>query len=332
VNRIYELKSPFNAVAYANCDPNNCNAPAPQPGNSLASSTYANDIKAAFDIAPVFFQYQLCALPHIYIVPHQLSIHNPFMWGMRKYYDPTMKHIAISVDAWSPSFPIMQSRPLASYESSLVSELLLPASTSATGWINGVYYTASPDPPAPPQNPRAIALLDILAHEMGHIIWWEKDVLHATCNIKGVQPNFYLNSWATYQSTPRFRGFGARDPGNVHIGPDVRMVSQDLKSPPYPPGSSNFPNASDDIYNIYNGQSASLLATVAPDEDFVETYKLWVLTSTDASNPSRLPLTTLTVTIPQKPTVDLLNILTNPSIASTLFAKKEWIRSCLAWP
>ena len=97
-NRVYDLAvtTPlFNAVQYANCDAvNGCPSPFPQRGNQ---SAYAGVIKAAFDLAPVFFQNQLCSLDTIYIVTDpNLQGTNPTVWGMRERARNLKKHIAIS--------------------------------------------------------------------------------------------------------------------------------------------------------------------------------------------------------------------------------------------
>jgi hypothetical protein len=97
-NRVYELAvtNPlFSAVQYANCDDlNHCPSPPPQRGNA---SGYAPVIKAAFDLAPVFFQNQLCALDTVYIVSDaSLQANNPSVWGMRERARNWIKHVAIS--------------------------------------------------------------------------------------------------------------------------------------------------------------------------------------------------------------------------------------------
>ncbi len=86
--------------------------------------------------------------------------------------------------------------------------------------------------------------------------------------------------------------------------------------------------ASADLSEIYsNGLWASLFSTVTPDEDFVETYKLWALT--DAG------LSTLKITVSGQAAY-LVNP-TNPvgfwaDGQSDLYLKSQWIKRCFQWP
>jgi hypothetical protein len=75
------------------------------------------------------------------------------------------------------------------------------------------------------------------------------------------------------------------------------------------------------IATVYSdGNWASLFAFVAPDEDFVETYKLWVLAN--AASGSNLQSLQIQIPLPTPRTVDVFNNFNNPN--SNLGKKKIW--------
>src|SRR6185312_4086010 len=82
--------------------------------------------------------------------------------------------------------------------------------------------------------------------------------------------------------------------------------------------------AATDLKRIYGGEWASLFATVAADEDFVETYKLVVLTDTSVPTPTRQALTALKITIPRSGGIDILASLNDPK--TKLHEKAQWVR------
>jgi hypothetical protein len=103
-------------------------------------------------------------------------------------------------------------------------------------WLTGLFYTASPDPLQPiaqVSTPRALAILGILAHEMGHVVWWENDIFNFSCKGAdlGLPAHFWAFSWTKVGDPPQFRfhQFGIEDHGaNVPIGPDKDQVANDL--------------------------------------------------------------------------------------------------------
>jgi hypothetical protein len=198
-NRVFDLAvtNPlFNAAQYANCDDMNCPSPPPTRGNA---SGYASAIKSAFDLAPVFFQNQLCSLDTVYIVTDaSLQANNPSVWGMRERAQNFRKHIAISSAILSD--PNMQETPgnfpYAYWENQLLYSLLKQQ-------VPGLQYVST-------DTRRATAILDILAHEMGHIIWWDQNVVNKQ---DAGRYYFYTFSWrnAYPPVTPRFHDFGVQD-------------------------------------------------------------------------------------------------------------------------
>ena len=295
--------------------------------------TAMSDIQAAFNIAPSFFKTELCNLDRIYI-DTILNSNNPFARGIRERLypaDPTLprrKEIGISAQVWS-TLASATHPPYASYENWLFTALLSPLPPgAATSWANAFTYQAVPDPASPsstPSNPNAVAALAIIAHEMGHIIWFDKSAGTMTRCTKASRPQFSLYSWPGSGVVHGFRRLGQQDNNNhTNDGPDIAKISSDLRFNS-PPNSGLYPAAVSDLRAVFgSGNWASLFATVSLDEDFVETFKLWVLTD------SGDPIIALHVNIPTLNPIDILARVNNPR--TKLYAKTQWIQRCLTWP
>jgi hypothetical protein len=326
--KITGLPPGFDPADYTVCDdPHSARCTTEPSGGSvipvIGGQDPVQDVIAACNIAPKFFQKSLSKLRGIYIDTDP-NPSKPIVWGLRQRFitdwddpDPNSrkKYIGLSLRVWAdPALRPRPGFPYASYETWTLNTLLTPPTTS--GWMAGLVYSAAPDPAAssaPVSTPNAIAILGILAHEMGHILWWDK-IMNKSCP-QATRSYFYNYSWSNSPFSPRFHQFGDEFPENMHrVGPDKDQVKRDI-------ANQNFLQAASDLTQIYNGQWASLFATVSPDEDFVETYKLWVLT-----NPSAMqPLTSLSINIPMSRSVNMIDLLGNSSI---LHDKIDWIAKC----
>ena len=272
-------------------------------------------------------------MDYIYI-DTQTSSSRPQVWGLRERLHKNScqktqqaKHISISQQVWNS----MTTTPYATYETSILNSLLnnppLPL-PSVTQWMGQLSYAAYPDPaPSPaPSTPNAIAVLAILAHEIGHILWWDKNVGNRTC-VKASQSRFSNYSWPSNQVAHGFHRLGQQDKQNRTTDrPDKDDVLLDFRYD-NPPGSSNYPDAVADLQTMYlSGNWASLFATVSVDEDFIETYKLWILTNINNLG----PITSLHINIPSLSAIDILSRFNNTK--TKLYAKTHWIQKCLSWP
>ena len=162
----------FDPVKYGECNVSGADCDyQPRPwdtsndGPAPDISNQVNDIAAAFSIAPVFFQQELCTLDYIYI-DTQTSSSRPQVWGLRERLHKNScqktqqaKHISISQQVWNS----MTTTPYATYETSILNSLLnnppLPL-PSVTQWMGQLSYAAYRDPaqsPAP-SSPNAIAV------------------------------------------------------------------------------------------------------------------------------------------------------------------------------
>jgi hypothetical protein len=317
--KVVELAPGFAPVDYGNCEPGSpCSFHGPRDYiGKMSRATQASDaalIVAAYEAAPPFFQAALCRLDHIYIDTDTKNPAKPSVWGMRERINPDANkqpriHIGIAKGLLTDL--ARQHTPYAVYENQLARALLAPSPITPAKSLSALSYAAAPDPAKPPQ-PAAIAVLAILAHEMGHIVWWERDVGASA---------FPPISWTGKSVQHGFHEFGVENPENP---PQRHPVKADVQ---YDLRYLGPEKAAADLQAIYSGEWASLFATVAADEDFVETYKLVVLTEPGA-NPTRQALTTLKVMIPKAAGADVLATLNNP--ATKLAQKAKWVRDLVS--
>jgi hypothetical protein len=263
------------AMVSASFNPTNANA-TPTPVGSIPANVQ-NDLTAAFNLAPAFFKTQLCGLDGIFITPTGDS------WGFRNIQDGK-RYLALSMSLWRGG--AVQS--FSQYENGVVPRLL-------NGWT-ALNHPAKGDPSDGP----AVTVLASLAHEYGHILFYDTFV-----SPRGSAPNygafcggnFYTDSWQSMPNVPNiWRSYG--DIVGAHRADDVQ-VQEILNAVPRP-GSPDTHGAGALLRRLYGlngtnapiGRWASFFASFSPDEDFVETFKLFVLKN------STVPLRSFKITIP----------------------------------
>jgi len=328
----------FSPTDYGGCTAGSA-CPFADPTKYVYGSPSDDQVKAivaAYDVAPPFLKASLCSLYAIYVDSDPDPTKSP-AWGMRerRFPDPSggyRTHIGFSARLLT-ALETAQT-PYAWYETAILRNLAvspfsappdppptLPPRSAA--WLKGVTFTAKPDPA--PVRPEAIALLGVLAHEMGHVLWFDR-VVAATAPPSSNDPlpaldTFYPISWRTPNHQRGFHRFGDgnHDANARHPPVDADFV-RDLKN-------ADTSTAAAHLDKIYSGEWASLFATIAPDEDFVETYKLMVVSSAWGgplqSLELSIPATGLTPVYTQYPLANLANT------ATTLYRKAQWIANCL---
>ena len=228
----------------------------PQPSaNEAPTKTEQDDLKAAFTLAAQRsseFYEALCKLNYIFIDKNS-DPDAPIGWGFWEgsYQGPKtgkIQAIGISSALWSgKSFP-----DLKTIETEIVEELLPKL-------LNFYYTSAAPDT-------RQIALLGVLAHEMGHISYRNGDTIAEEC--------FLNHGWkrglGPVTAKPRhFKQF--RDSGQTHRYSHYKTIKNSVDA-------GKYDNAYEKIDKIYkSGEFAGLFASLSPEEDFAETLKLAVL-------------------------------------------------------
>jgi len=145
------------------------------------------------------------------------------------------------------------------------------------GWATSGPKYISPDPNGP-ANAAGMTVLAALAHEFGHVFWYDNfrpapgGAYDFNTFCGGA---FYDNSWQDFKPPRLWREFG--DPQYQHKPYDVQISQLALSV-----SLGTYSKAGDLLHRIYKkeGHWASLFAAFSPDEDFVETFKLYVLANT----------------------------------------------------
>jgi len=286
-------------------------------GPTAYNSLYAADLIAAFNAAPRFFQEQLCGLDGVFVNLKPCKDPNNCTtdaadnsWGYRETLDqnpqgPARRYIAISALLWKERSHVDN---FYDFETELLYELFRrPYKVTWTGPKYG-----DPNPSAHhSENTPTMTVLASLAHEFGHVLWhdtfrparsrdpWANDFS------KFCRGKFFGDSWepvpapdgsmqAAYPPGP-WRVFGDRSPQSHKFG-DVQIDQIDdaiRQNRPY-----DFANSRayylDGIFRR-DGHWTGLFAAISPDEDFIETFRFYVLRK---ANPS---LKNLPITIPSVP-------------------------------
>jgi hypothetical protein len=282
---------------YGNPDPTlqypNYHAPT---GYGPVTSPYSDNISDAFSNAPQGFKAELCNLTMVLINLNDCSSSPSAClnqaWAYRetpsqypKGTDPNSlgTYVAIGKGLWFGSW----SQTYHDYETALLQTLL--------NWGTPTFTGATPDD-------LDTVVLAALAHEVGHVRWYEKFVTarggrHA--NLKNFcSGNFFVGwqggwgnvtppgPWRYLETLPARKQDGYQNHQN---SPQTNDIDNAI-------ARNSFSTAGQYLAQVYAGNEwPSFFGSITADEDFVETYKLWVLTR--ATN----PLTSLKLSIPTSP-------------------------------
>lgn len=301
MNKVRFLQTPFDPRMHSS----------PQPSNLAVPANIQGDLQSAFAIAPLSLTNKLCDLTYIFIdptgcpnpmnctLPTDQLIHNS--WGLRGHRPgDTGKYIATSAGLWRNGGPAPK---ISDYEAARLQFLLQQLNPNAQNW-----YTPPNTPPqftsAAPDTP-AMAVLAALAHETGHVYWYDAFVknrggainLNNFCN-----GNFYTTgSWGHNINIPpgRWIDFGRPSGNQTHVPDYVSMLNSNLSQPTFGPAGTT-------LYGIFQDPDlADALATFSPDEDFVETYQWYVLLNATPA------LSDLTIQIPGFPPYNIAGGIAN---------------------
>ena len=243
-----------------------------------------NDLAEAFTANPAFSKNELCPLDGIFINREQCSGYDPSncsamqdkdiaanSWGLRT--PSGKKYVAISLGLWrcQSGQPGYCAPKFTQYHQRL-SKALLDKTAEMPVSISPPTFEASADTPA-------LSILAALAHERGHIYWWETFVQ---------RPGSTPDRTTLLSTAGGFCG-GTIYPGGQWQGkpvglPHNRYVEFGDLSPVSPVVELPYllrydaKHAVGIIDAIYaGGLYPSLLASFSPDEDFVEAFEWSVL-------------------------------------------------------
>jgi hypothetical protein len=274
----------------------------PVPGNFMGpvdpKSQYGQDLAGAFNMAPDFFKNTLCGLTNVFIAQCADATHctpddaASNSWGLREYMGAgTGEYIATSAALWGdPSNP----SPAPFFNDYKTKRLLLLLTDISGSDLSNWPSSRRPTYSGASTNTSAMSVLAALAHEMGHVLWYDKFVPNRgqSININNFCGGFYTTgSWTGVDIPPnRWISFGMRN-DNIKLNSQdyYSLLQQDLQA-------YNFGQAGEDLHKLFmDSRFTGTLAIASPDEDFVETYMLYVLLE---SNLNGIPqLTDLTLTI-----------------------------------
>jgi hypothetical protein len=267
---------------------------------------FSSDLIAAYDAAHPYFQKLLCGLDAVFIVRNTCNT-NPctpadvlgYSWGFREHPpqiqkgQPAERFIAISQQLWQGGAPPL----LSVYETQRIQYLLQWPPIVPVGLHPPAFSNVVPDT-------RTMSVLAALAHDFGHVYWWDEFVQPPGGDISPGDPSncntaFYSASWQNGPAIPMGRWLNFGDVSdNYHKVDDVNMATlfQGLFSRKF------YTVVADLLYAIYSGQLpdnrnvdngrwASALAAYSTDEDFVETFQLYILMTAPKSPLTNLPIT-----------------------------------------
>jgi hypothetical protein len=291
--------------------------PGPTTNSSWPSSPdYRADLIAAFSAASPAFQQQLCSLDAIYVnaapcTSPEECFDNSWGWRQSKPTVGQGRLISLSTALWqSPKYSTYSS-----YETVRM-QTTLPLTGAA---YSGAQSCSPPGTTTTCTNVDnfTMVLLATLAHEAGHILWYDKvdpgfpdtKPIAFTCPDGG---SFFGESWALSPHHPPAGANGGEwrelsTPGNRTSYPDLNKYPPQMSAIDRVSGYSSSDGLISQLFapiepsmpvppNPPRGQPwASALGATSPDEDFVETYEFEVLTT------AKSPLTSVTLTIPTSP-------------------------------
>jgi hypothetical protein len=280
---------PFNPTARGNHY-----APPQQAGPVV--DPMRTDLHDAFCVAPKSFQEQLNSprLTAVFIDPASCAGSDCIghLWGYRERQDQapgTGRYIGLSIGLWNGG--ANNAVPYRAFETALLQQLL-------AGWQGPIY----PSDPDSPTDTSRMTVLAMLAHEYGHILWYDilkpsgsGDDYHYE-NLCG--GNFFTGSWRSRRPMPQpiwrqFQSYRVRAGNPVadrHLAPpDIAAIDNALSQ-----AEPDFDTVSEDLVSLYGASYpwATFFGALSPDEDFVETFKFLVLTGASP------PLTSLPLVVP----------------------------------
>ena len=222
----------------------------PQCSGTAVSFGERAIITGAFDRAHSRVQADMCRLNMIFINPGNINFgvrENPADQGTGKYIMLDARLLSGGAGA-----------TLASEETQTQNAVLtVLGNTNVT-----LQYSATPDS-------GFLGVLAVMAHEMGHVAWYEKNVRAKPCFAN----NFMTSTWTGSVPNRRWVNFAAVTANDHSIDPDTHPKKRRLTQGKLRKLHDNF---------------VSVFAAVSPEEDYVETYKLSALLSDVVSNISAL--------------------------------------------
>jgi hypothetical protein len=264
---------------------------APPTDFTSINTTIVQDLTDAFNAAPDFFKNQLCNLNGIYIDRTGCASYDPssctgpgpsdLLWGFRAF-DGSGNSAGEFIGTWLG----LWQQGVGGHAPAL--------SKFETGRLQALLNWKSSNAPAvatdSDTDTAAMTVMVVLAHEIGHVFWYDAFVVKSDgspnpggssdfskfCGGTFYTPGGAQGSWLLPPSVPDNRWVSFGEPRNYHKADDVDMTKLGFNL-----DHGKFPEAGDLLHGVFagiqNGRWASALAAFSTDEDFVETFQLFVL-------------------------------------------------------
>jgi len=270
----------------------------PGPGvRPPATTTFPTNHHYVDDLVKVFtdnpqFQPQLCKLDAVYVNGSTCTSYEECFdgsWGWRQRV-PTIgsgRAVALSADVWNkPSY--------SQYETDLMQTVLpVGAYYSGAQSCSGEICTSI--------DSFETALTSALAHEVGHVLWYDLVSIYDPGSGTYSDPNlfcsgtFFQHSWRTPIKPPPYwrdvltpQQRQSNGWPNMHkVGPHIRDIDR----------SGNAQYRANQTFALLGAAQpwVSAFAAMSPDEDFVETYRFITLAT------APVPLNSAEITVPTLP-------------------------------
>jgi hypothetical protein len=252
----------------------------------------------------------LCGLTAVYIDPS-----NTFSWGFRDRSTPQNRYIGLSQQYLWGSAGTTSPPIYSQFETNLLAQVMaglqMPWPQSpplpAPQFPNPPTFSTAYNDQTPVDVP-AMTVLAALAHEFGHVLWY--DLIKASngdqydptqfCQNTGTQ--FFKNSWYRVSRPSPWVGFVT--PSDDHATGVTKLVYLQNALNSNPPDFTAAARLLNSLYaNENNGNKSgvwgSLFGAISPEEDFAETFKMYIMTRDDTNNGQ--PVTSMALNIFSQP-------------------------------
>jgi hypothetical protein len=277
------------------------------------------DLADGFNAAPPNFRQKLCNLTAVYIDTttcpgNPQSCFGANSWGFRNPNNTDERYLALSQGIWG-SIGHSDAGRYSVYETNLLAQVMaqenmrwpLSSATPPRPAFSGAFSGSTSIDDVP-----ALTVLAALAHEYGHILWY--DVLKTPHNnnykpsvLCRPNPNnkgggFFDNSWDGMDvNRPRmWLRFGEmmgdqHAHGITQISTLARLIQTMTTPDEFQMAAAAFDSLYDNDNNSASGVWPSLFGAISPEEDFVETFKIYILTRPETN--SHMPITSMQLNI-----------------------------------
>ena len=258
--------------------------PPKSAGQVDPNGNIGKDLASAYCLADSTIRSQLLRLNAVFINQDSCltSACSENSWGYRERPEQPPgngRYIALSASLWPQ--PNAQAITYRTYENNRLNDLLAWPTTNSPTYPPPVAGTNPSDTPQ-------MAVLAALAHEYGHVLWYDELKPNGRYNLRGFCDGNFFQFWASQHIPGTWRDFQSRGKRKGHM-PDLHATGVQIKDIDTEIQNNQFDNASSDLSQLFNTDApwASFLGAISIDEDFVETFTLDTLTQAALTqNPS----------------------------------------------